>query len=407
MGAASGFEERDRIGAENFVRSASDSGVKRIIYLGGLGDTTDVLSSHLRSRHEVGEILRSSSVQIIEFRASVVIGSGSLSFEIIRALTERLPVMITPKWVSALTQPISIVDVLAYLHAAVDVDLEGNRIFEIGGPDRITYRGLMEAYAKIRNLKRWMISVPVLTPRLSSLWLGLVTPVYARVGRKLIDSIQNQTVITDNSALDVFEIRPIGVKDAMELALRNEDKEMAETRWSDALSSGGDKKSWIGVRFGNRLVNSRTTHVDVPPSEAFRPIRQIGGVNGWYYGDFLWRLRGFIDLLVGGVGVRRGRKNQEYAAEGDAIDFWRVEQFELDHKILLTAEMKLPGRAWLEFEVTPDAAGSTIRQTALFDPVGLGGLAYWYVLLPLHELIFAGMLREIARRATAHSKSSQ
>ena len=401
MGSATGFEDMDRKGAENFVNAAAEAGVSRIIYLGGLGDNSEQLSSHLRSRHEVGEILRSSSVQTIEFRASVVIGSGSLSFEIVRALTERLPVMITPKWASALSQPIAITDVVAYLLAAVTVQIEGNRIFEIGGPDQITYRGIMEEYAKLRNLTRWMISVPVLTPRLSSLWLGLVTPVYARVGRKLIDSIQHSTVIRDHAANDVFSIRPIGVSLAMAQALRNEDREMAETRWSDALSSGSTPKTWGGVRFGSRLVDSRTVHVNVPPAEAFRPIRQIGGSHGWYYGDFLWRIRGFLDLLVGGVGVRRGRRHPEYPVAGDALDFWRVEKYEPDRKMLLSAEMKLPGRAWLEFEVTADESGTTIRQTALFDPVGIGGLAYWYILFPLHELVFAGMLRGIARRAKA------
>ncbi len=343
--------------------------------------------------------MRSSSVQTIEFRASVVIGSGSLSFEIVRALAERLPVMITPKWASTLSQPIAIDDVLAYLLAAVSIHVEGSKIFEIGGTDQITYRGLMEEYAKIRKLKRIMISVPFLTPRLSSLWLGLVTPVYARVGRKLIDSLIHATVVTDRSADDYFNIKPIGVVKAMELALRNEDREFAETRWSDALSSGSIPKTWGGVRFGSRLVDSRTVHVNVPPSAAFQPIRRIGGNVGWYYGDFLWRLRGFLDILIGGVGVRRGRRNSEFPVPGEAIDFWRVEKYEADKKMLLRAEMKLPGRAWLEFEVTGDETGSTIRQTALFDPIGIAGLAYWYALFPLHEFVFAGMLRGIARRA--------
>ncbi|MBA3727427.1 MAG: NAD(P)H-binding protein, partial [Armatimonadetes bacterium] len=257
MGSSSEFEELDRKGAENFARAAKEASVQRIIYLGGLGDNDGKLSSHLRSRHEVGDILRSSGVQTIEFRASVVIGSGSLSFEMIRALTERLPVMVTPKWVSALAQPIAITDVIAYLHSAVDLEIEGNRTFEIGGPDQLSYGDLMMEYALQRGFRRWMIRVPVLSPRLSSLWLGLVTPLYARVGRKLIDSIQHATTIRDTSAADAFAIRPMGVRDAMALALSNEDKEFAETRWSDPISSGGRPRSWGGVRFGNRLVDSR------------------------------------------------------------------------------------------------------------------------------------------------------
>ncbi len=401
MGSSAEFEQLDREGAENFARAAKEAGVQRIIYLGGLGDNDGKLSSHLRSRHEVGDILRSTGVQTIEFRASVVIGSGSLSFEMIRALTERLPVMVTPKWVSALAQPIAITDVVAYLLAAVDLEIDGNRTFEIGGPDQLSYGDLMKEYARQRGLRRWMIRVPVLTPRLSSLWLGLVTPLYARVGRKLIDSIQHATIITDSSAADAFAIRPMGVREAMALALSNEDKEFAETRWSDPLSSGGRARSWGGVRFGNRLVDSRIVHVMAPAKKAFEPIRQIGGAKGWYYGDSLWRLRGFIDLLFGGVGVRRGRRDPEIALPGDAIDFWRVEAYEADHLLRLSAEMKLPGRAWLEFEVTEDETGSIIRQTALFDPVGLAGLAYWYALYPLHQLIFAGMLRRIAGLAEA------
>ncbi len=401
MGSASGFEEMDRRGAENFARAASETGVGRIVYLGGLGDNSQELSSHLRSRHEVGDILRSSGVQTIEFRASVVIGSGSLSFEMVRALTERLPVMITPKWVSALTQPIAVTDVVAYLVAAIDLKIESNQTFEVGGPDQISYGGLMGEYARQRGLRRLMIRVPVLTPRLSSLWLGLVTPLYARVGRKLIDSIQHSTIVRDNSAAEVFPIRPIGVRDAISLALRNEDKEFAESRWSDSLSSGGASRSWGGVRFGNRLVDSRTAHVSGKAAAAFRPIRKIGGKAGWYYGNFLWRIRGFLDLLVGGVGVRRGRRDPETAVPGDAIDFWRVEVYEADHLLRLAAEMKLPGRAWLEFEVTEDETGSIIRQTAIFDPRGLVGLAYWYALYPLHQLVFAGMLRQIVRQAEA------
>jgi hypothetical protein len=246
-----------------------------------------------------------------------------------------------------------------------------------------------------------MIPVPVLTPRLSSLWLRLVTPLYAEVGRKLIDSIRHPTVVTDDAALRDFPIRPIGVREAIARALANEDQAFAETRWSDALSAAGDAPRFGGVRFGSRLVDSRSVHVRVPPERAFAPIRRIGGTTGWYYGDLLWRLRGALDLLVGGVGLRRGRRDPEQLHVGETLDFWRVEALEPDRRLRLAAEMRLPGRAWLEFEVAPEDGGARIRQTALFDPVGLAGLAYWYGIYPLHRLVFAGMLRALARAAEA------
>jgi uncharacterized protein YbjT (DUF2867 family) len=399
MGSAGNFEAVDRQAARQFGAAARAQGVQRIIYLGGLGESIQELSPHLRSRQEVGDILRQSGVPVIELRASIVIGSGSLSFEMIRALVERLPVMITPRWVLARAQPVAIEDVLQYLRAALDVPAQENPIYEIGGPDQVSYGDLMREYARQRGLRRWMISVPVLTPRLSSLWLGLVTPLYARVGRKLIDSIRHSTVVRDDAALRVFSVRPRGVPEAIASARRNEDRELAMTRWSDALSSSGLPRQWGGVRFGNRLVDSRTARVAVPPSAAFVPIERIGGRTGWYYANWLWRLRGWLDLLVGGVGLRRGRRDPERLAIGATVDCWRVDDFEPGQRLRLAAEMKLPGRAWLEFEVTGEDGGSLIRQTALFDPVGLLGLAYWYLVYPLHQLVFAGMLRGIARAA--------
>ncbi len=403
MGTAHGFEETDRQAAEQFGAAARAQRIQRIIYLGGLGDPSGKLSAHLRSRQEVGKILRQSGVPVIEFRASIVIGSGSLSFEIIRALVERLPVMIAPRWVNIRAQPIAIQDVLQYLRAGLDLPAGASTIYEIGGPDQVSYGELMREYARQRGLRRLTISVPVLTPRLSSLWLGLVTPLYARVGRKLIDSIRYQTIVQDNAASKVFAVRPIGVSEAIAKALRNEDREFCETRWSDALSSAGPAPRWGGVRFGNRLVDSRTVRVAVPPSAAFAPIQRIGGSTGWYYGNWAWRIRGWMDLLVGGVGMRRGRPEMEGLKAGDTLDCWRVEAFESGRLLRLAAEMKLPGRAWLEFEVTGNAAGSLIRQTAIFDPVGLGGLIYWYLVYPMHQLGFAGMLRGIACAAEQFS----
>jgi uncharacterized protein YbjT (DUF2867 family) len=400
MGSKSSFEERDRTAAQNFAAAARRAGVARIVYLGGLGAAEDELSTHLRSRQEVGEILRTSGATVVELRASVVIGSGSLSFELVRALVERLPVMITPRWVRALAQPIAITDVLAYLVRALDLPGAESRVYEIGGADVVSYGEIMKAYARRRGLRRLMIPVPVLTPRLSSLWLGLVTPLYARVGRKLVESMRHDTIVTDDAALRDFDVRPRGIDEAIDLALRHEDERYAATHWYDALSSGGDVRDWTDTEFGSRRVDSRSRAVPAPPAQAFAPIRRIGGRSGWYFGNWLWSVRGWIDLLVGGVGTRRGRGDGEHPRVGDALDFWRVEAYEPDRRLRLAAEMRLPGRAWLEFEVADDGAGgSLIRQTALFDPKGLFGLAYWYAVYPLHVIMFRGMLDRIARRA--------
>jgi hypothetical protein len=307
--------------------------------------------------------------------------------------------MLTPRWVHTRAQPIAIEDVVAYLVAALDLDPRGSEVFEIGGADIATYGELMSEYARQRGLRRLLVPVPALTPRLSSLWLGLVTPVYARVGRKLIESLPNETVVRDPSALERFPIRPRGYREAIARALLNEDHELAETRWSDALSSGERRRRAPSGRSRGRLVDSRTRDVPVAPAQAFAPVRRIGGGTGWYWADALWRLRGSLDLLAGGVGLRRGRRDPETPTVGSALDFWRVEAYEPDRLLRLRAEMRLPGRAWLQFEVDGDEHGSRIRQTAIFDPVGLAGLLYWYALLPLHRLVFAGMLAGIARQA--------
>ncbi len=406
MGSSDDFEQSDRRAAENFAKACSRHSVKRIIYLGGLGNPDHKLSKHLRSRQEIGNILRTSTASVIEFRASIIIGSGSLSFEMIRALVERLPIMICPKWVGVLAQPIAIEDVLSYLCEALHCPLDETIVFEIGGPDQISYGEIMQRYARQRGLTRWMIPVPFLTPYLSSLWLGLVTPLYSRVGRKLIDSLRNPTLISNNVADRYFSIRPKSTDEAIARALVNEDLEFAATRWSDAFSSAGKQKNWGGVRFGSRLVDSRVRQVAANAQQSFQPIRRIGGSTGWYYGTWLWKIRGFLDLLVGGVGVRRGRRHPDQIRIGDAIDFWRVEKFE-DNKLLrLSAEMKLPGRAWLEFEVNEKDEVSTIRQTAIFDPVGLFGLVYWYALFPVHQFVFAGMLRNLCRKVETTDEAS-
>ncbi len=400
MGAKRDFEAADRGAARHFAAAAQRVGVRRIIYLGGLAHDDSPLSPHLRSRHEVGRLLRETACQVLEFRASIIIGSGSLSFEMVRSLVERLPVMVTPRWVWVLAQPIAIDDLLAYLVAALDTPDTASRIYEIGGADQVTYGELMRVYARERGLRRPMLPVPVITPHLSSLWLGLVTPLYARVGRKLVESIVHPTIVKDAAALTDFpHIQPMGMQTAVQRALTGEEIEFATTRWSDALSAAGPGRQWGGVTFGSRLVDSRSLDVPVSPEKAFRTIRRIGGTNGWYAWNGLWRLRGALDLLVGGVGMRRGRPPSGVLRPGDALDFWRVERIEPGKLLRLLAEMKTPGRAWLEFEVTPGPAGSRIRQTAVFDPVGLGGRLYWYALYPLHALVFRGMLRGIARVA--------
>ena len=396
MGSAGSFEQSDRQAAKNFGAAAKAAGVSRIIYLGGLGNTEEDLSAHLRSRHEVGDVLRESGVPVLEFRASIIIGPGSLSFEMIRSLVERLPIMITPKWVKVPAQPIAIDDVLQYLVEALELPVSRHRIYEIGGADQMSYADIMLAYARLRGLRLRMITVPILTPYVSSLWLGLVTPLYARIGRKLIESIIHSTVVRDTAALETFSIRPVGIDEAIRRAIASEEHQFASTRWSDALSSSGPLPAWGGVQFGSRLVDSRTLSVATTPEAAFAPILRIGGNTGWYAWNWLWSVRGFLDLLVGGVGVRRGRRSDTDLRVGDTVDFWRVEALE-PNLLRLVAEMKLPGRAWLEFEVTGDGSSATIRQTATFDPVGLLGRAYWYALYPLHQLVFGGMLRNIAR----------
>ena len=394
MASANSFEVEDRHAAQAYAVAARDAGVQRIIYLSGLGSGIE-LSAHLRSRQEVGRILRESGVPTIEFRAAIVVGSGSASFEMIRALVEKLPVMITPRWVKTRSQPIAVEDVIAFLMQALDIQISGSRVVEIGGADQVSYLDLMKEYAHQRGLKRWMIPVPVLSPRLSSLWLGLVTPVYARVGRELVDSLRNETIVRDRSADALFSVRPLGYREALKRALANEDREFAETRWSDAFSSVGATRQWGGAKFGRRIVDSRSVHVPFPPAIAFRPIERLGGETGWYYGNWLWRIRGLLDLLFGGAGMRRGRRDPDRLLAGDTVDFWRIEEIQRDRLLRLAAEMRLPGRAWLQFEVKPDGAGSAVRQTAIFDPAGVLGQLYWYLLYPIHQFVFAGMLRGI------------
>ncbi len=342
---------------ENFREAAKAAGVKGLVYVGGLGSDEEVLSTHLRSRHEVGDILRQSGLPVCEFRASAVIGSGSASFELIRALVERLPFMLAPKWVNVKAQPIAIDDMLDYLLEALRIPISKYRMYEIGGADQVSYADMMRAYGRQRKLDPMIISVPFLTPWLSALWLGLVTPLYARIGRAIIESIVHVTVVRDNAALTTFAVRPMGIDEAIHRALTHEETHVVATRWSDALSSSGKLPSWGGVRFGTRLVDSRTLTVEAPPEMVFKCIERIGGDHGWYAWNWLWRVRGFIDLLQGGVGLRRGRPSPTTLRVGDTVDSFRVESIEPNRRLRLKSEMYLHGRAWLEFEVT--GAGSS------------------------------------------------
>jgi uncharacterized protein YbjT (DUF2867 family) len=376
MAAGRRFADLDRRAAANFGRAAARAGVRRIIYLGGLADDTGSLSTHLQSRAETGDSLRAGGVPVVEFRASVVIGAGSLSFQMIQALVERLPVMVCPRWVSTLTQPIAIDDVLAYLLAALDLPDSRGDIFEIGGPQVVSYGDMMREYARLRGLRRVLLPVPVLTPHLSGLWLALVTPAQARVGRALVEGLKNATVVRSAAARRVFRIEPMPLRASLVKAI----EEGAPARWKQ---------------------DTRSVVVDVPPAQAFEPVRRVGGATGWYFGNFLWKARGWLDRRLGGVGMHRRRRDPDSCAVGDAIDGWTVDAYEPDRRLRLSADMKLPGRGWLEFEVTLLDGGrrSLIRQTATFEPRGLMGSAYWYAIFPLHTLIFRGLLRRIAQRA--------
>jgi len=386
MAARGDFEALDRRAAEAFGVAAARAGVRRIIYLGGLGNPADDLSPHLRSRHDTGRALAAGGVPVVELRASIVIGSGSLSFEMVRALAERLPVMICPRWVAVKTQPIAVADVVGYLIASLDLPEGADGVYEIGGPDVVSYGDIIREYARQRGLRRWLISIPLLTPRLSSLWLTLVTPVQARVGRKLIDGVRNPTVVRASNAARRFPVRPMTLGDAVASALSD------------------PSPPWAGA--GARLADVRTLAVDAPPAAVFAPIRRIGGDAGWYFGDVLWSVRGLADRLMGGPGMVRGRRDPDTCREGDTIDCWRVEAMVPDRRLRLTATMRLPGRAWLSFEVAPGPGGATeLTQRAEFEPRGVAGRLYWYALLPVHAVMFRGMIRAIARLGRAESSA--
>lgn len=403
MSTARDFESADRMAAEHFARAARAAGVRRIIYLGGLGGDSPQASRHLRSRHEVGELLRLHGPPVIEFRSSIILGSGSLSFEMIRALVERLPAMVTPRWVSTPCQPIAIGDVLAYLLGALDLPDDSHAVFEIGGADRVSYGQLMREYARQRGLRRLMIPVPVLTPWLSGLWLALVTPAHFRIGRRLIGGLSTATVADDARARATFGVAPMGVSEAIAAILREEAAFPEQAVWSQALPRLPVGREVLETSLHGLLIAAHRREVATSPDAAFRPIQVIGGAKGWYCGATLWRVRGWLDQLVGGPGLRCQRRHPEDLKVGDALDSWRVVTYVPGRRLRLRSEMRMPGRAWLDFEVNGSAEQSTIQLAAAFQPLGLTGLMYWHSLRLIHRWMFRRLLRRIAARAVAGS----
>jgi uncharacterized protein YbjT (DUF2867 family) len=403
------FGERDVRAAKNFAAAAADVGVKNIIYLSGLGDSEAELSVHLRSRQQAGDILRQFDVLVTEFRAGMIVGCGSLSFEMMRDLTERLPIMVAPRWVNTKTQPIAICDVLNYLLAALKTPASWGKIIEIGAPDVLSYADMMQTYARIRGLRRLIIRLPVLTPRLSSYWVHWITPVPADAVTPFIESLRNELVVRDPSARTLFpDIKPITFEEALHLALRRMEAGDIETYWSDSLSSSrGDFKPVQLAQQQGMLLERRQKTVGAPPAAVFRSCCSLGGDRGWPPHNWMWQLRGTMDRLLGGVGMRRGRRHPDELRQGEALDFWRVEKVDPDHLLRLRAEMKMPGEGWLQFEAFEREDGRTdLVQTAYFASKGLAGVLYWYSLYPIHGFIFSGMIDVIAKRAVGYAHTA-
>lgn len=402
MGAAADFTERDVRAARAFGNAASAAQLKRIIYLGGLGDQASNLSRHLRSRQETGVALRESGVPVTEFRAAIVVGSGSISFELIRDLTEHMPVVFCPRWVETRVQPIAIRDVQSYLLAALTTPESAGKIVEIGGTDVLTYHDMMIAYARARGLRRVWAVMSFLTPRMCAYWVHWMTPLPPMIVRPLIEGMMNEVIVRDDAARKLFpQIQPIGYNTALGLALARLEAGQVETSWTDALSTTlGDSAPVKLTEQEGIIVEQRTVRVAATAHDVFSVFIGLGGARGWLYANWLWRLRGILDRVIGGVGFRRGRRHPDELHVGDALDFWRVEVVEEDHLLRLRAEMRVPGSAWLQFEADPHPdGGALLTQTAFFTPKGLTGHIYWYFLYPIHGRIFRGMIRAIGRRA--------
>jgi uncharacterized protein YbjT (DUF2867 family) len=412
----SDLEAAERRMAEAFAHAAGDAGIDRIVYLGGLAPDlpTERMSPHMRSRHQVGALLRTSGVSVIELRASVIIGSGSASFEMLRYLTERLPAMITPRWVRTRTQPIAIRDVLRYLVLSADIPADVSRAFDIGGPDVLTYEEMMHRYAAVAGLsKRIILPINVLTPELSSHWVNLVTPVPRAIARPLVRSLRHPAVCREHDIAQWIPDPASGLIDfdeAVRLALTRVKEAQVATRWSDAATPGVPSEplpsdpTWTG---GTLYTDVREVRTTASTQDLFAAIERIGGESGWYSSQLLWRTRGFIDRLVGGVGLRRGRRNPERLSVGDAVDFWRVEEYIPNEVVRLRAEMLMPGRAWLEFTVQDEGATRLLRQRAIYWPHGLAGHAYWWGVAPFHAFVFPPMARHIVEHAEQRTAAAR
>lgn len=397
------FAQADRISAQNLAQAASKAGLERIIYLGGLGEESDpALSEHLRSRHEVGRILKAGQVPVTILRSAMILGSGSASFEILRYLVDRLPVMLTPKWVDTPVQPIAIRNVLNYLSGCLESEETSGQSFDIGGPEVLSYRKMIEIYSQVAHLsKRRIIPLPFLSPRLSALWIHLITPLPATIARPLAEGLATRVVCRDERIKSIIPQKLLNCRETIELALEKTEQQRIETCWSDAGALLPPEWTYCGdARYagGTILECGYRIRLRARPEEIWEPIIRIGGTTGWYYGNTLWSLRGWLDLLAGGVGPARGRRHPKELYVGDALDFWRVLEVDRPHHLMLLAEMKVPGEAILEFKISPTGSDETeLSQLARFMPRGLAGFTYWYSLYPFHGLIFGGMLREIAR----------
>lgn len=413
MGQAGDFEERDRLGAENTRTAAERCGVRRIVYLGGLGDdVAERLSPHLASRHEVGATLAGGSVPVTELRAAVIIGSGSVSFEMLRHLTEVLPVMVCPRWVTETRcQPIAIADVLHNLVGVLDIEEAAGRVLEIGGPDVLTYREMMERYAAIAGLRRRvLLPVRVLSPRLSSLWINLVTPLPYQLARPLVESLVNDVVVApDRDVRRLLPHEPLTFDDAVRRALTRVKDLDVTTSWMDSpprtpASPMPEDPHWAG---GTVYQDRQVVHTTATPERLFATVSGVGGTRGWYVASSLWTLRGWLDKVIGGVGMRRGRRHPDDLRVGDALDFFRVEAYDPPSLLRLRAEMKVPGDAWLEWRVTEEPEGTTLCQLARFHPRGVAGRAYWWPLLPIHQVIWKRLALRLAAEAEAASPTRQ
>ncbi len=398
--------DRDLTVARNFAHAAEQANVERIIYFGELVDPTADLSPYLRARHETGYILRYGGVPVTEFRAGMIVGSGSVLFEMVRYLGEREPLLICPAWFFSQAQPIAIRDVLSYLIGALDSPESTGRLIEIGGPTRLTYAEMLIEYANERDLKRYLFRLPFNAPRLSAYWVHMVTPIHWRVVLPLIEGLRAKLIVRDETAKKLFpQIKPIDFRTAVRLALGRIQRDNVETSWADALvTTAGDIKPYKFRVEDGMFIETRQALLDLKPETVYRSYMGIGGTRGWMYMDWAWGMRGWMDKAVGGVGIRRGRRHPDEIRAGESLDFWRVEEVESDRLLRLRAEMKLPGKAWLEFKSEPKGDKTLFTVTAYFAPHGLFGFLYWYAMWLPHRFIFDGLTNRLASRARVLSR---